>query len=48
MLRRDLAQCYARDANSDVCRPVELNQFAEALRQSVVYRLLLNEPLPAG
>lgn len=41
----DMIRSYRKGANSYVRKPVEFEQFAEAVRQIGVYWLLLNEPL---
>jgi two-component system response regulator len=38
---------YDLEANSYVRKPVDFNQFIEAIRQLGLYRLILNEPVPA-
>ncbi len=43
---RDRADCYDRGVNSYICKPVDLDQFNEAIRQLGLYWLLLNEPPP--
>ena len=45
---RDLARGYQLRANSYVRKPVDFNQFAEAVRQLGLYWLLLNEAPPEG
>jgi len=42
----DIIASYKLGANSYVRKPVEFDQFAEAVRQLGLYWLLLNEPLP--
>lgn len=47
--QRDLFQGYSLGANSYVRKPVEFNEFADAVRQLGMYWLLLNEaPPPAA
>ncbi|PYR51244.1 MAG: two-component system response regulator [Acidobacteria bacterium] len=43
---RDRAEGYSLGANSYVRKPVEFTEFASAVQQLGVYRLLLNEPPP--
>lgn len=43
---QDRVQSYGLGANSYVRKPVDFNQFTEAVRQMGVYWLLLNEPAP--
>ncbi len=43
---RDRANGYDEGANSYICKPVDLDQFNEAIRQLGLYWLLLNEPPP--
>lgn len=42
----DLINGYSLGANSYVRKPVDFNQFSEAVRQLGLYWLLLNEPPP--
>jgi len=43
---QDIIQGYGLGANSYIRKPVDFEQFTEAVRQIGVYWLLLNEPLP--
>jgi two-component system response regulator len=45
---QDVAAGYNLRANSYIRKPVDFDQFAEAVRQIGMYWLLLNEPPPAG
>lgn len=45
---RDIIESYSLGANSYVRKPVEIDQFTEAVRQLGLYWVLLNEPLPEG
>jgi CheY-like chemotaxis protein len=45
---RDRLNGYRYGANSYVRKPVDYDQFAEAIRQLGVYWLLLNQPPPEG
>jgi CheY-like chemotaxis protein len=44
--RRDMVESYRLGANSYVRKPVDFDQFQEAVRQLHLYWLLLNTPLP--
>jgi len=44
----DLTACYDLACNSYVRKPVDFNQFAEAVKQLGLYWLVLNEPAAAG
>ena len=43
---QDLLEGYKKGANSYIRKPVDFNQFAEAIRQLGLYWLVLNEPPP--
>lgn len=43
---QDLTASYSLQANSYVRKPIDFNQFVEAVRQLGLYWLLLNEPAP--
>ena len=43
---QDLMKSYGNGANSYVLKPVDFNQFVEAVRQLGLYWLVLNEPPP--
>jgi CheY-like chemotaxis protein len=45
---RDIVESYNLGANSYVRKPVEIDQFTEAVRQLGLYWALINEPLPGG
>lgn len=45
---RDMVESYSLGANSYVRKPVDIDQFTEAVRQLGLYWALLNEPLPGG
>jgi two-component system response regulator len=46
--QQDIISSYQLGANSYVRKPVDFQQFAEAVRQLGLYWLLLNEPPPGG
>lgn len=43
---QDMLEGYSKGANSYVRKPVDFNQFVEAVRQLGLYWLVLNEPPP--
>jgi len=45
---RDIVESYSLGANSYVRKPVEIDQFTEAVRQLGLYWALINEALPEG
>ena len=45
---QDLVNGYSLGANSYVRKPVDFQQFIEAVRQLGLYWLLLNEPPPSA
>jgi two-component system response regulator len=45
---RDITLCYEYSCNSYVRKPVDFNQFAEAVKQLGLYWLVLNEAPPPG
>lgn len=42
----DLARSYDLGVNSYICKPVDFNQFADAVKNLGLYWLVLNEPPP--
>lgn len=42
----DVMNGYRMHVNSYICKPVDFNQFAEAIKELGLYWLLLNEPPP--
>lgn len=46
--QKDVVEGYSLGANSYVRKPVEFDQFVEAIRHLGLYWLLWNEPPPAG
>lgn len=45
---RDIAQTYGLGANSYIVKPVDFDQFTEAVRQLGMYWVLLNQRAPAS
>lgn len=45
---QDLLRGYELGANSYIRKPVDFNQFVEAVRQLGLYWLVLNQPVPTG
>ncbi len=45
---RDLIESYSLGANSYVCKPVDVDQFTEAVRQLGLYWAVINQPVPEG
>jgi two-component system response regulator len=43
---QDIAACYDLGANSYIRKPVDFNQFAEAMNHLSFYWLVINEPPP--
>jgi CheY-like chemotaxis protein len=46
--QRDVVQSYERGVNAYVVKPVEFEQFADAVKQLGLFWLLLNEPPPVA
>jgi CheY-like chemotaxis protein len=44
--QRDLAESYEHGVNAYVVKPVELEEFIDAVKQLGVFWMLLNEPPP--
>lgn len=45
---RDMIESYSLGANSYVRKPVDIDQFTDAVRQLGLYWALINQPLPGG
>jgi two-component system response regulator len=45
---RDIIESYSLGANSYVRKPVDFDEFTEAVRQLGLYWILINQPLPTG
>jgi two-component system response regulator len=45
---KDLIAGYTSGANSYVVKPVDFNQFSDAVRQLGLYWLLINQKAPTG
>jgi two-component system, response regulator len=45
---RDIVESFSHGANSYVRKPVEFDQFTEAVRQLGLYWAVINEPLPGA
>jgi two-component system, response regulator len=43
---QDVANGYEHGANSYICKPVNFEQFADAVREIGLYWLVMNEPVP--
>ncbi|HWY86662.1 MAG TPA: response regulator [Gemmataceae bacterium] len=44
----DIAECYRLNVNSYIVKPVDFDQFSEAVRELGYYWLLLNQPPPGS
>lgn len=45
---RDIIESYSLGANSYVRKPVDMDQFSEAIRQLGLYWAVINQPVPKG
>lgn len=44
--QKDMIESYSLGANSYIRKPVDFNEFIEAVRQMALYWVILNEPTP--